>query len=435
MKGVPSGVPMWKVAPCGNPMRMRMVSFGPTSGVHVRFESLGSTIQAFAVASVSGAELATESGFASGELQLPVSTDDTDNTNDTVTIRPFDGVVREVRVVRVDRVQAVAVAIVFVMALLINASQVRQLIDRSALLDDLRHAMRAYATVPQPRAKRSPSPIPSKAPQSVMIVFPGLVPGIPAYTVKINAKLPQSVPSVRGLISLHDLESGALLAVLDSIAITAIRTGLIGGVAADALARKRIETVAVIGAGTQGREQLRALRLVRDYVRVRVHDTDPARANALIRDLRGQLDADFSVAGDVRAAIEGADVVITATWAKAPFVSREMVAPGTHLTAVGADEPGKAELDRDLLAHSKFVCDDADLAVEMGALAGVGLGREAIHASLGEVLAGTKPGRASDQDITVFGSVGLPCQDLPAAWMVYQRARSLGIGMEFDFHS
>lgn len=321
------------------------------------------------------------------------------------------------------------------MALLLNASQVRQLIDRTALLDDLRNAMRAYATVPQPRAKRSPSPIPSTTAQSVMIVFPGLVPGIPAYTVKINAKTPQLVPSVRGLIALHDLETGALLAVLDSIAITAIRTGLIGGVAADALARKRIESVAVIGAGTQGREQLKALRLVRDYARVRIFDTDPARANALIKDLRGQIGADFTVATDVRSAVEGADVVITATWAKMPFVSGDMIAPGTHLTAVGADEPGKAELDRELISHSKFVCDDADLAVEMGALAGVGLGRETIHAALGDVLAGTKPGRANDQDITVFGSVGLPCQDLPAVWMVYQRAKQLGVGSAFDFHA
>lgn len=320
------------------------------------------------------------------------------------------------------------------MALLIDASQVRKLIDRSTLLDDLRRAMRAYATVPQPKARRSPSPIPSKAAHSVMIVFPGLVPGIPAYTVKINAKLPDSAPSVRGLIALHDLETGALLAVLDSIAITAIRTGLMGGVAADALARKRVDSVAVIGAGTQGREQLRALRLVRDYSRVRVFDTEPARAFALIKDLRGQISAEFSVAADVRSAVDGADVVITATWAKSPFISRDMIAPGAHITAVGADEPGKAELDRDLITHSRFVCDDADLAVEMGALAGVGLGHEAISASLGEVLAGTKPGRANDREITVFGSVGLPCQDLPAAWMVYQRAAEFG-AEEFDFHS
>lgn len=290
--------------------------------------------------------------------------------------------------------------------------------------------MRAYATTPQPKGRRTHSPIPATKPHSVMIVFPGLVPGIPAYTVKINAKLPESLPSVRGLVSLHDLETGALLAVMDSIAITAIRTGLVGGLAADVLARTSIETVAMIGAGTQGHEQLRALRLVRAFKQVRVFDTDRARAEALGRDL-ADLGASFTVAGDVRSAVKDADVVIAATWARTPVVTRDMIAPGTHITAIGADEPGKAELDRALIQASKFVADDADLAVEMGALAGVGLGREAIHCTLGDALNGT-PVRTSDEDITVFGSVGLPCQDLPAAWMVYQKAEASS--RRFQFH-
>ena len=315
-------------------------------------------------------------------------------------------------------------------ALLLSASQIRGLIDPRKLLDDLRHAMRAYATSAQPRGKRTHSPIPSSQPHSVMIVFPGLVPGIPAYTVKVNAKLPQSVPSVRGVISLHDLESGALLAVMDSITITAIRTGLVGGLAADVLARKSFDTVAMIGAGTQGREQLRALKLVRSFRNVRVFDTNPERAKALGREL-ADLDASFTVAHDVRTAVKDAGVVITATWAKQPIVTRDMIAPGTHITAIGADEPGKAELDRALIAGSKFVADDADLAVEMGALAGVGLGRESVHCTLGDALNGTRV-RTGDDDITVFGSVGLPCQDLPAAWMVYQTAKSSG--QRFTFH-
>ena len=122
--------------------------------------------------------------------------------------------------------------------------------------------MRAYASSAV-RGRRAHSAIPGAAPHSVMVVFPGLVPGIPAYTVKVNAKLPESAPSVRGLISLHDLETGELLAVMDSIAITRIRTALVGALAARALARSTIATVAVIGAGVQGRAQLRALRLVR----------------------------------------------------------------------------------------------------------------------------------------------------------------------------
>lgn len=315
-------------------------------------------------------------------------------------------------------------------ALLLSATQIRALIDPPTLLEELRHAMRAYGTGGQPRGRRAHSPIPSSGPHSVMIVFPGLVPGIPAYTVKVNAKRPESVPSVRGVLSLHDLETGALLAVMDSIAITAIRTGLVGGLAADLLARRSVRTVAVIGAGTQGREQLRALRLVRSFSDVRAFDATPSRAEALARDL-ADLGADFTVAPSVQAAVRDADVVITATWAKRPIIMRDMIAPGTHLTAVGADEPGKAELDRALIAASKFVADDADLAVEMGALAGVGLGHDAIYCTLSDALNGT-PVRTGDADITVFGSVGLPRQDLPAAWMAFQKARASG--SRFTFH-
>jgi ornithine cyclodeaminase/alanine dehydrogenase-like protein (mu-crystallin family) len=319
-------------------------------------------------------------------------------------------------------------------AFLLSSSEVRQALDRRALLDALRHAMRAYATESGPAARRAHSPIPSRSPQSVMIVFPGVVPGIPGYTVKINAKRPDALPSVQGLISLHDLESGRVLAVMDSVAITAIRTALVGALAADALARTTIDTVAVVGAGVQGREQLRALQLVRAFRSVRVFDALRERADAHVSEMSGELGVAMSVAPSVREAVKDADVIITATWAKTPILTEEMVAAGAHITAVGADEPGKAELSRELIERARFVCDDADLAVEMGALAGVGLGRDAIHATLGEVLAGARPGRASDSEITVFGSVGLPCQDLPAAWMAYEWARERK-GARFDFYA
>jgi ornithine cyclodeaminase/alanine dehydrogenase-like protein (mu-crystallin family) len=319
-------------------------------------------------------------------------------------------------------------------AILLSASDVARLLDHRELLGQLRAAMCAYAAGGVP-GKRTHSPIPASAPHSVMIVFPGLVPGIPAYTVKINAKLPESSPSVRGLIALNDLETGRLLAVMDSIRITEVRTALVGALAADALARKTIETVAVIGAGVQGRAQLRALRLVRSFDAVRVYDSVTGRAQKLIDDLRGEIPVAFSTAASVEQAVANADLVITATWAKTPIISRGMIAPGTHITAIGADEPGKAELDRELISDALFVCDDRELAVEMGALAGVGLKSEAIHATLGEVLAGTRPGRSSEGNITIFGSVGLPCQDLPAAWMAFQKARSSNEATTFDFHS
>jgi ornithine cyclodeaminase len=317
-------------------------------------------------------------------------------------------------------------------AILLSASDVAGLLDHRALLDALRVAMCAYESSPI-AGRRAHSPLPAAAPHSVMIVFPGLVPGIPAYTVKINVKLPLSTPSVRGLIALHDLETGHLLAVMDSITITEVRTALVGALAAQTLARPDIRSVAILGAGVQGRAQLRALRLVRDFASVRVYDSRPERALALIADLSNEIPADFTIAPSVDAAVDHADVVITATWATSPIVSSQMIAPGTHVTAIGADEPGKAELSADLISRSLFVCDDRDLAVEMGALHGVGLDSSAIHASLGEVLSGVRPGRTSDNDITVFGSVGLPCQDLPAAWMAYKSAKTRSPAT-FDFH-
>ena len=109
-----------------------------------------------------------------------------------------------------------------------------------------------------------------------------------------------------------------------------------------------------------------------------------------------------------------------------------MVRDGVHITAVGADEPAKGEVHADLIASSLFVCDDRDLAVRGGAIGGAGLGPEAIHAELGEVIAGVKPGRTRPEQITIFGSVGLAFQDLAAAWQVYNRAKELGVGTPFE---
>lgn len=317
--------------------------------------------------------------------------------------------------------------------LLLSDADLERLLEPQALLEALRHAMIAYSANGGPRAQRSHSGIPADAPHSVMLVFPGVVPGIPAFTVKINSKRPYATPSVRGLIALIDAENGALLAVMDSIVITRLRTALVGALAAQAMARETITTVAVIGAGVQGRVQLRALRLVRQFGTVRVYDAVPAHADALVAELHGELNASMSVAQDVRSAVAGADVVIVATWAKSPVLFADMVAPGAHITAIGADEPGKAELDAELIRRSRFVCDDADLAVSMGALAGVGLGPECIHATLGDVLAGRRPGRVTATAITIFGSVGLPCQDLPAAWMAYGKAATAPAST-FRFH-
>lgn len=307
------------------------------------------------------------------------------------------------------------------------------MLDRAALLGALRSAFAAYSTRRTVPALRAGSPLPGPGGRTVMVVYPGVIDGIPAFTVKVNTKIPGGSPSVVGSINLVDLETGAVLAIMDSIVITAERTALAGAVAADVLARTDTPRVAVIGAGVQGEAQVRALQHVRRIERIDVVDAVPERAVAYAERVGPALGVEVVARDRVADAVRDADIVITATWSKTPFISRDTVRPGVHITAVGADEPAKGEVDAGLIASSRFVADDRDLAASMGAIAGAGLGSDAIHAELGEVIAGAKPGRTRDDQITIFGTVGLAFQDLAAAWQVYHRARREGVGTELDF--
>ena len=126
-----------------------------------------------------------------------------------------------------------------------------------------------------------------------------------------------------------------------------------------------------------------------------------------------------------------ADIIVTATWASEPFLYPEFLTPGAHVTTLGADEPGKAEVSADLILASRFFCDDRALAVRSGAVGNVGLGDEAVTGELGDVLGGRIPGRLGDE-LTVYGGVSLAWMDLAAAWPVYQAALAAGVGQRVD---
>jgi ornithine cyclodeaminase/alanine dehydrogenase-like protein (mu-crystallin family) len=317
--------------------------------------------------------------------------------------------------------------------LILTAEDARALLNPADLLPRLRKAFANYSTERSVSARRYPVVLPQTAQTGAggMVLAPGLVQGIPAYTVKVNAKFPDAKPAIKGAILLHDLDNGDLLAILDSGHITAVRTGIAGALGVDVLARKDSSRVAVIGAGTQGRVQLTSLALVRRIVSVAVFDVVPGQAERYAGDSHKGVDCGINVAASVAEAVADADIVITCTWANDPFLFEGMVRAGTHITTLGPDSPGEAEVGADLIKKSVFVCDDRDLAIEMGTIGGVGLGKESIHAELGEVIAGIRPGRASDDQITIFGAVGLAFQDLAAAWLVYEAAKAQGRGQSF----
>jgi ornithine cyclodeaminase len=212
-----------------------------------------------------------------------------------------------------------------------------------------------------------------------------------------------------------------------------MRTGIAGALAADVLARPDADTVAVVGAGVQGSFQLRALARMRTLRHVTVYDTAPDRATAFARQMATELSLPIDVASAVSEAVRDAGIVLAATWATTPFILPDMLAPGAHVTTLGPDEPGKAEVSADVIRTSLFVCDDRQLAVDVGALRGVGLGPDAVAAELGDVLAGSHPGRTSPRETTVYGGVGLAFQDAIAAWHVYERATAAGTGQRFDY--
>ncbi len=319
--------------------------------------------------------------------------------------------------------------------LVLTVTEIRGLLDARELLPGMREAFVKYSMERSVPARRFPVVLPDTVTTGAggMVLAPGILPGIPAYTVKVNAKFPDADPAIKGVILLHDIETGDLLSVLESGHITTLRTGLAGAIAADALARKDASRVAIIGAGTQGRVQLSSLALVREISAVSVFDTAPDAAERYAAEHHEGIACEIRSVGSVAAAVEGADIVITSTWATEPFLFDGMIAPGAHITTIGPDSPNESEVDAELIRKSLFVCDDRDLAIEMGAIGGVGLDADAIHAEIGEVIAGAKSGRSSPDQITIFGSVGLAFQDLAAAWLVYEKARAGGQGRTIAF--
>jgi ornithine cyclodeaminase/alanine dehydrogenase-like protein (mu-crystallin family) len=181
--------------------------------------------------------------------------------------------------------------------------------------------------------------------------------------------------SLRKSWVLHDLQTGDLLALLDSTAITAVRTGLAGALAADVLACPDASRIALIGAGVQGIWQLRCLALVRQLSQALVYDSVPGKAEAFARMMREELSCAVRATSYLIEATKDAEIIVAVTWSREPFLFSHMVQPGTHITTLGADEPGKCEVSAELLRQSLFICDDRDLAVNMGALGEPGPGR------------------------------------------------------------
>ncbi len=253
----------------------------------------------------------------------------------------------------------------------------------------------------------------------------------PYFAAKINANFPQNgvrhgLPTIQGALVLFDAETGVPLAIMDSMAITALRTAAATAVAAKWLARENAATALICGCGGQAAAQLRALLGVRNLTQISVYDQDAQKAVKFASALSSETGRSVTPIAELCAAVENSDIVVTCTTSDKYFIERRMVRPGTFVAGVGADNENKQELDPQLLAHSKLVTDLTAQCSKIGdlhhALDAGAMSASDVHAELGQVVAGLKPGRESATEITVFDSSGTALQDAAAAIAVYQRA-------------
>jgi ornithine cyclodeaminase/alanine dehydrogenase len=254
--------------------------------------------------------------------------------------------------------------------------------------------------------------------------------------IKINGNFPgnpaaNGLPTVQGVIYLADGANGRPLAVMDSIEVTINRTAAATTLAARHLARADSRVATICGAGVQGRIQLVAIAAAAKLERIHVWDTNQDAAASFARDMAPALSLDVRASPDL-GPVRESDIVVACTSARRAYLTPDLVRPGTFISAVGADNSDKSEIDPQLYAGSLVVVDSLEQCAEIGdlhhALAAGTVTRKHVHATLGEVLAGRKPGRSDASSITLFDSSGMGLQDVAAAVAIYRRALEAGAG-------
>jgi ornithine cyclodeaminase len=239
-------------------------------------------------------------------------------------------------------------------------------------------------------------------------------------------------------VLLFSAETGELLALMNASAITAIRTAAVSAVATKLLARQDATDLALIGTGVQARSHLGAMAAVRPIKRVRVVSRNADHARAFADEMGFYVLAPIDPVNSVEDAVAGAHIVVTATTAAQPILKREWIAPGAHINAIGSSLAAAREIDTASMAAASLFVDRRESTLnESGdylfALREGAIGPEHIKAEIGELLIGARQGRTSDDEITLFKSLGLAIEDLAAAEYAYRKAQQSGVGTWLEF--
>jgi ornithine cyclodeaminase len=323
---------------------------------------------------------------------------------------------------------------------LLTERDVRSVLPMPDLIGAMELALKAYS------AGRVAQPVRTVLEVGADRAFFGLMPAALDEPPAVGAKLvtvyhrnhERGLPSHLASVLLLDPSTGALIAVMDGRYITEARTAAVSAVSVKLLASPDARVLAIIGSGVQARSHLEAIRHVRPLTDVRVWSPSRAHREAFAAEASRSTGLAVRAMPSPADAIRGADVIVLATASKTPVIDDGDVADGAHIAAVGACRPTEREMPTSLVARSRvFVDSRAGALEEAGELllpiAEGAISESHIAGELGELAAGSLPGRASASDVTIFKSLGMAVEDVVAARLVLDRAASANLGQQFSF--
>jgi ornithine cyclodeaminase/alanine dehydrogenase len=325
------------------------------------------------------------------------------------------------------------------MTLVLGELDVNALTEMTALISVLENGQIEHSRgkVVQPmRSRVTISPYPG-----FLDIMPGYVKKSDALSVKVLTSRKNNReagrPVIYATVLLIDARSGRLMAIMDGGSVTAIRTAAVSGVATRYLARKDARSLAVIGTGRQARTHLWSMLNVRPIEKIIAHDHHIESAERFKQEMENRFHVKIVLVESVEDAVKTADIVVLSTTTTDPVLRGDWLREGMHINSIASATPNVRELDTTAIKKSKVVVDSKEVALlESGdILIPISEGEVTsghIHAEVGEIAAGKKPGRLNDQEITLYKSMGLAIQDTAAANWLYQKAREHGRGIEVN---
>lgn len=323
--------------------------------------------------------------------------------------------------------------------LFLSEKQVQSLIEIAELISTLENAHVQYSTGKAVMPVRLVVPLPQI--QGRITSMPGFLNENKALGMKVVTYFQENprrnLPAILGTILLFSAETGKLIAVMDGSYVTAIRTACASAMATKALANAETPVLGILGAGVQARAHIEALTQVKKIERIKIYSPSGASAAGMKKDLESAMTIAIEATASAEDAVRDVDLLVTGSTAKEPIVKSAWLKAGVHINAVGSHRPDHREIDGATVARAKVVVDSREaIMAECGdillAIKEQAISENHVHGEIGEVIAGTKPGRMSASEVTLYKSVGIAIQDVATANLVYRKALKRGVGTNVE---